>query len=519
MPTLTKDQLSVLAGLITDPDELKFIRAFMRIPSKSGQDVPFNPWPVQERLIQNLGPRNISVKDTQCGSTSIYTAVFLKRGVTQPNTTTIIMAHKEMITSRLLHRAQVFHSSLPQTIRPRLDRKSSYELRFPDINSVMYIATAGAAVEGRGEPIHNLLLSEAAFYPPGTRERIILPMIERVPVNGCVVAESTPNGEDEFFYPEVQSALSHNSPYRLNIVCWWDNPDNFFPRGSELALLSDVGELSYTGEEELLAITHNLSEDQVRWRRAKIATLGPLFFQEHLESLSTCFLTVESPYYPVDLMINLAKGCYPAPHTGPGGALVWFPPEPRGYYVMGVDPGMGKQTETSCSIWRIFPPPTGDEPARGPQMVARLSSLTDAAEMKDSIWELGKWYNYALTNPEANGHGQGFVREFKNYPNLYWREDIQSGKKSMVIGWLTTVRTKPFMMQTLKQHMVNMECYDSETIKQCRGMKDLGLGKVLPTTMDDNHDAAGLALVAASDVRPGKHRGFKGSSGFTSWDR
>jgi len=518
MPALTKDQLFALAELINDPDELKFIRAFIRIPNKSRQDVPFDPWPVQVRLIANLGLRNIVVKDTQCGSTSIYTAVFLKRTATQPNTTTIIMAHKELITQRLLHRAKVFYDSLPAPIRPALDHKSAYEMRFPAINSVMYIATAGAAIEGRGEPIHNLLLSEAAFYPTGTRERIILPMIERVPLDGCVVAESTPSGEDEFIYPEVQRILSGESAFRLNVVCWWDNPDNFMLRGSELALRQDQGPLTYSGEEQLLVNQYNLSENQIRWRRAKIAFMGQLFFQEHLESLSSCFLTVDSPYYLIGPMLEITARCYPAPHTGPGGALVWFAPEERGHYVMGVDPGQGKQTETVCSVWRVFPPPIEDEPLRGPQLVARLSGLTEAAAMKDDIIALGKWYNWALINPEANGHGQGLIREIKNYPNLYWREDIVSGKKSMVIGWLTTSRTKPFMMQTLKQAMLNMECYDAELMRQCRGFRDLGQGKVLPTTMDDNHDAAGLALVAASDLKPGKHRGFKGSSGHTSWD-
>ena len=121
MVTLTKDEQAVLAGLLTDPDELKFIRAFMRIPDKRRIDVPFNPWPVQERLIRDMVGRNVVVKDSQCGSTSIYTGVFAKRTFTQPNTTTVIMAHDEFTTGRLLHRAQVMYDSVPEQIKPRQD--------------------------------------------------------------------------------------------------------------------------------------------------------------------------------------------------------------------------------------------------------------------------------------------------------------------------------------------------------------------------------------------------------------
>src|SRR3990172_1029251 len=520
MTTLTKQDMEVLRSIVQDKDELKFIRTFMRIPSKARQVVPFDPWPVQERLARSLGLRNMTVKDTQCGSTSIYTAIFLKRTITQPNTTTIIMAHKEQITQRLLHRAQILYDSLPSELKPALDHKSAYEKRFPEINSVMYIATAGSAIEGRGEPIHNLLLSEAAFYPAGTRERIIIPMIERVPAEGCVVAESTPNGEDEYMYPEVQKILAGESIYKLNVVHWWDNPDNFLPRDSELALERDRGVLTFEEEERVLVSLYNLTENQIRWRRAKIAATGELFFQEHFESLATFFLITGSPYYSPEAMTRLAESCYPAPHSGPGGSQVWFEPEERGMYVMGVDPGQGKMTETAASVWRIFAPPSSpNEPAKGPQMVAKLSDLRDAVEMKDDIWALAKYYNWALVNPEANGHGQGFIREFKNYPHLWWREDIVSGQKSMQIGWLTTGRTKPFMMQTMKHLMPVMECHDAELVKQFRGFRDLGLGKTLPTTMDDQHDAAGLALVTAAGVPVNKQRGYRGSSGFTSWDK
>lgn len=523
MQQLTRDELSHLQDIVQGPDELKFISTFMQIPAKEGsRAVPMRPWPVQERLIRNMGLRNLWIKDTQCGSTSIISAVVLKRTITRPYTTSILMAHDSLTTQRLLSRIDFMYASVPEELKPVIDHRSSYEKSFPDIHSVMYIATAQAAVAGRGEPIHNLIASEAAFYIPGALQRIIHPALQRVPMEtGLVVLESTPNGLDEIVYPEVQRCLRGESVYKLQVVYWWDNLDNVMSARTELDIPGvDRELLNFTSEEQVLVNLYNLSKDQIRWRRFRVRESGELFWQEHLESLDTCFLTTGSPYYPATVLDEMARTCYPAPSTGPGGSAIWFPPEARGHYVMGIDPGMGKTTETVASVWRIYPKPlNADEKPRGPQHVARLAGLFDAPERRDDIWALGKWYNWALINPEANGHGQGLIRELKNYPKLYWREDIVSGVKTMVIGWLTTGRTKPFMMQVMKRMMPTMECRDATLIQQCLGFRDRGDGKVIPTTMDDHHDAACLAMVAAEDALGNPSRGARGTSGYTSWDR
>lgn len=511
--------------LVDDPDELKFVASFMEIPAKSGaMQVPLMPWPCQRRLISNMGQRNLWIKDSQCGSTSIASAIMLKRTCTTPHTTSVIMAHDEFTTQRLLHRIDVMYNSIPRGLVPELDHRSSYEKRFPDINSVIYIATARAEVAGRGEPIHNLILSEAAFYVPGARERIIIPALQRVPMDGgWVTVESTPNGEDLYFYEEVQKALQGNSPMRLQVVYWWDNPDNVLPTNTILDIPAwDRRSLDYDSKEETLVGLHQLSEDQVRWRRYKVREMGDMFFQEHLESLDTCFLLTGESYYPAEPCIRLSKGCYPAPFTGPGNSMMWEEVSERGVYFMGVDPGQGKSTETVASVWKYNVPyasENGDEASLPMfQHVASLSRLEEAADMKEQIEDLAKYYNWATVNPEANGHGQGFIREFKHYPHLYWREDIVSGQKGMQIGWLTTGRTKPYMMQVLRQQLATLETHDAALMQQIRGMREAG-GKVVSAIMDDHHDAACLALVAAQGAKANPDRGFKGGSGFTSWDR
>lgn len=476
---------------------IDYLEELCSIPAKDRESVPFRLWPVQRRLAEEFCGRDIVIKDSQCGSTSIFSGLFLVDTITHPNTTTVIMAHDEFTTKRLMRRINVVYESIPPKFKPKRDHKSDAEIRFPDLNSVIFISSARAAVAGRGEPIHNLLLSEAAHYQPGTDSRIILPALQRVPEEGRVIIESTPNGEDEIFYPQVQASLEGSGIYKLHTVYWWENSDNWMEADSRLNLLPAEREMAkLTTEEDILQLEFRVTIEQLRWRRYKTREMqgnSGLFDQEHLEDLSRCFLSTGLPYYPPELLLQLSAKAYEAPHEGQHDAKVWFPPEHDGVYVMGVDPGQGKITESAVTVFRIYP-------NRGPQHCATLSGIIDPLEFYRPVIDLAEWYNKAFIIPEANSHGIGLVIQLLDYPNMYWREDIVAGKTKMVRGWLTTPRTKPFMMQMLNRFLMNMETYDAKFLRQCRGFKHRVDGRVIATGLDDVHDAAALAAISTTSV-------------------
>ena len=170
------------------------------------------------------------------------------------------------------------------------------------------------------------------------------------------------------------------------------------------------------------------------------------------------------------------------------GARIWFLPERGGHYILGVDPGQGKITETVAVVLRIFQD-------RGPQYCARLSGLIDPMTFGAPLKRLALMYGMPHMVPEANGHGLGLMAQLSTYPNMYWREDVISGQRTMVRGWLTTPRNKPFVMQMLGMILPGLECYDATFIRQCRGFRDDGTGRIKSTGLDDIHDAAALAAI------------------------
>ena len=490
------------------------VEALFSIPPKqaTGGRMPFIFKPAQIKLYNNMTNRNIVVKPSQIGSTSVYTGVFFKRTMFTPDTTSVIVAHEAFLSERLLNRTEIFYQSTPKPLQPRMDHSSATEKRFPDINSVMYIGTARAAVFGRGEPIHNLLLSEVAFYPQDAIDRIVLPALQRVPPDGTVVIESTPNGEGGYFYEEVQKALAHQSIFRLTVLYWWEEPDNHLEPGS--VILENFPDFrwgfEYTPDEQLLVDNHSITPDQIRWRRWKIIELGDMFWQEHLESLDSCFLTVGLPFYDVTPALALAK-LVSKPVMRAGDVQIWEEPLEGQQYVVGIDPGQARQTESVAWVVR-------NDPELGPVGCALLTGWYEGKVMGPKCADLARMYNNALAVPEFNGHGVDTINQMKlTYNNIYVRRDLENGKPVQRHGWVSSPKTKPYMMGAINQTLDNCRIPDEETVRQIRAFRSLGLGRYETLLMDDRHDAWGLALMGLS-LGSNTQRGYKGGSGHTNMD-
>ena len=492
-------------------DDAAFMEAMFEIPDKTQVRVPFKLKPAQQKMLRalhNAGGygRFLVIKPAQIGSTSFWTGLFTKRTTTRKDTTSAIVAHEDFLTQRLLQRAQVFWESMPKLARPEMDHRSAHEKRFPDINSVLYIGTARSAVFGRGEPIHNMLFSEAAFYPPGATERVVKPTLQRVPVYGTAVMESTPNGDDGYFHEQVQLTLEGDGAFQTIVVLyWWDEPDNWLPRGINLVPERDRFDLEYTPEEQALAEQHQLDEGQIRWRRWKVRELDILFLQEHIESLDTCFITPGNPYYDAVTTYEQRQNIR-EPHLRFEKAALWEEPQDGFQYVMGVDPGQAKITDSVAQVWKLTDSTI--------EQVAELAGKIDTESMALQCQRLGKHFNAALAVPEANAHGIAFMRDFRGYPRVYTRRDLVKGIPTTQLGWNTSSSTKPFMMNELAHRLPNMVIRSDELLRQIRGWRDLGNGKAATITADDYHDAACLAMVGAATVSPTIRRGYIEESGF-----
>ena len=490
--------------------------------------------PAQEILHGELTGRDIVVKAGQLGITTFFLARFFRDTLMIPGTTSVVVAHEEYLTQRLLNRTQVWYDRIPNVIetdqgpikKQRMSHKGANEKLFPEINSVFYIGTARAFVFGRGDPIHRFLGSEVAFWPDV--DRILTPTMQRVPLAGHMVLESTPNGAgDNPFYELVQEAIDGTGIWNLHTLVWWLEPEYRIPFGSEFALKPDRGSIldTLTTEEinivELAGWTDDIEvEARLRWRRRKIAEIRHRFWAEFYEDIISCFLASNESYYDPTELERLRQECRPFKYMR-GHAKIWRNPNDTEFddypnFVISVDPGQGKITKSAALVWYIT--------SEGkPIHCATLAGLWDPITFAPMVMDLAKYFRGAKIIPERNGHGMAFCSEIKNYNNLYRQTDIISGISTKVIGWATTGAaridgggTKPFMLDQLNHILSDMICLDIDVINEFSYVRIAGQNKIEFSGPDDLHDAAAIMAATRTTAMGHSDTGFMGAKGWTT---
>jgi len=508
-----------------------FIETLMSIEDKNRQLVPFVLNPIQSDMHETSSGKDVYVKPASVGASSYFLCDFLIDCLTIPGTTAVIISYDEFITGRLLRKAQNFYDILKERIPsvPDLHHKSTSEKTFERMNSSFYISSARGFAMPRGEPVHDLLFDEFAFWPPGAAPETFAATLQRVPLlpNTKVRILSTPNGEDNDFYEVYMAAKEGKevgkSVFQHHFYTWYEHPeyhltpDNPFALpGDEKPVLEnlDEDEVNLLLRFEHLGIGLEESNDKLRWRRYKIAEMSSLrrsgetrllFPQEFPEDDVSCFQAAGDMVYDSELVNDMARKCYPAPYHNLF-MDIWEQPEDKVKYLFAIDPGVGKVSESVGTAWKFLE----NEFVH----CATLSGFYEDYDMAAKSMDAARYYNNAVI---ANEDTLGITSHLKDYPDLYYRTDPVTGRVGKDIGWQTTRSTKPYMVTELMRHLSKITTYDIRLISQLRNIRWVG-DRAVSIGADDYHDSAAIAIVCRSAMPI--ERGFVGASGWSdSWGR
>jgi len=529
VPTATSED--TFRDLITN--KRRFIETLLVIEDKQRRRVPFTYNPIQTDVDATATGMDIWVKPSQVGFSSERIANRLVDTLTAPGTNTVLVAYEDFITERLLNKVTFYYNHL-DTLHipgfPEMRHNSTYEKTFEFkvdgvtvSTSSIYIASARSKTAGRAETIHHLLLDEHAFYIDSATESIIAPAMARVPQpGGTVDSFSTPNGEENEFHEWYVDARQGKSIFTAHFYAWFQHPEYTIPLGDP-RVVRDIpethkAEFSLTSDEERVMFTNRLTWGQIRWRRwmnkvmeslRKKGEKRTLFLQEFPEDDVTCFLATGDMYYEPDFVDRIAKTCYDAPHRY-SGLNVWYEPEQGKQYMVIVDPGQAKITQSVVSVITFEKDQLGNI---HPKWCARDSGWYSTEQEYEKACKASDYYNRATLVWEANGHGFGFTVLAKNRRPIYFRKDMIQGLPTMMPGWYTSggkSGTKEYMLQQVHKYLPDMVCHDIELVRQLRHFRDVG-GKVEIIGPDDIHDTLAIGL-ACYEPRPQK-RGYMGRSG------
>jgi len=227
------------------------------------------------------------------------------------------------------------------------------------------------------------------------------------------------------------------SVYKAHFYPWWNHPEYSMSSNSQFVLPGDdiltltssdlsSDELNLIKSWQQYEFTEQEMLDKLRWRRYKQAEMSSikrsgetrlLFGQEYPEDDVSCFLSAGDMVYDAELISDMARVCYPAPIHNLF-ADIWYPPEPNIPYLVCIDPGEGKQSESVATVWKFkF---DSDELLEATH-VATMSGFYAQDDMAEKSIVLARFYNGANI---ANEDALGFTSHIAKYGNLYYRTDL-----------------------------------------------------------------------------------------------
>lgn len=250
-----------------------YARKCLKIRSKSGEILPFIlnksqeyiHAKIQEQLNKTGKVRVIVLKARQEGCSTyaegrFYWLVTHKEGVRA-----FILTHDQEATNNLFEMAQRFHTNCDPLMRPSSGSQNAKEMDFNLLDSGYKVGTAGNKAVGRSSTIQFFHGSEVAFWPNATEHA--KGVLQAIPNDKGteIILESTANGIGNYFHEQWQMASRGESDYIPVFIPWF---------WQEEYALELPEEFRTTSEEMEIRDCYRLTNEQIYWRRKKIAELG-----------------------------------------------------------------------------------------------------------------------------------------------------------------------------------------------------------------------------------------------------
>lgn len=286
----------------------------LSIRTKSGDIKPFELNKAQlyiHSLIENQRQltgkvRAIILKGRQQGCSTYVGGRFYHQVTHRFGTQAFILTHALDATQNLYKMAQRFYENTPIVVKPEVTTSNAKELIFGKLDSGYKLGTAENKSVGRSATIQLLHGSEVGFW--NNAEEHAKGILQAVPnADGTeIILESTANGIGNYFHQMWQKAEANQSEYIAIFIPWyWQD---------EYYKISEVGFIPTLEEEELKSQYH-LTNDQINWRRYKIAEFSvngidgeKAFKQEYPCNPTEAFqLTGEDSYIQSDIVMRARK--------------------------------------------------------------------------------------------------------------------------------------------------------------------------------------------------------------------
>ncbi len=314
-----------------------FSEQLLKIRPKEGGIAPLTANAAQLELHQRLEEqkaktgkvRAVVLKARQMGISTYIAARFYKRTIQNPGLRTIIIAHEKPASNNLFKMVKRFNDHMPDDMRPSVGVSNAQELIFDKIDSGYGVSVATEEGAGRSDTAQSLHASEAAFWPDMAEQ--LAALLQTVPrtAGSEVVLESTGKEYGDEFHQLWRAAESGESEF-VPIFLPWSIDASYRAKSPE--------DFSKSADEVKLAELHGLDDEQLCWRRLKIAELRSedLFKREYPLTPDEAFMASKFDSFITAELVMAARKTMDIEAEGP--------------LLLGIDPA-GQGNDATAIAW------------------------------------------------------------------------------------------------------------------------------------------------------------------------
>lgn len=475
-----------------------YLPAFLKIRTKDAQLVPFKINEAQKyvlNIIEDCNKKNkpvrlIILKARQMGISTFSEGYIFNKTSTNKLVNSLIIAHEDAASQNLYQMYKTYFENLPDELTPMIKKSNARELSFenpttdieekrknPGLRSKVTVSTANNVNTGRSSTIHHLHASEVAFWQ--NPKVLMTGLMQCIPdtANTSIIIESTANGVGDWFYDLWKRAERGENDFIPIFLPWFTDksytrefPDketkDEFIRDVNVTSKDSDGVTIHTEEYELKE-QFDLTYEQLYWRKYTIQNKcnGDLeqFHQEYPSTPEEAFIATGRPKFSITALKQYRK----KQKEGTRGYLEWenkslrtvrFVPDPKGYievwkkpeegvyYGIGADVAEGLEEGDYSNAYVMN---------NDLEVAAKWRGHIDPDLYGEELVKLAYYYNEAYLGVENNNHGLTTLKSIERleYWNIYYTKtyDRIADKLTQKMGWSTTNRTKPYMIDKLAQ--------------------------------------------------------------------
>lgn len=302
-----------------------YARHMLKVRAKNGDIVPFNFTDIQFYIHQQLEKQKAEtgmvraylIKARQIRGSTYVQGRFFHRSCYKP-CKTFILTHRDDATSNIMNMSKTFLDNMDTPVKPAMLSESGSKLGFTN-GSEYALGTAASPDVGRSMTVQQFHGSEVAFWQYSDEIQTgVMQTIADEPGTE-IIFESTANGPRGMFHQGIMDVLSKKDKDYIVIFIPW-----FWERGYTKRIPADVTFIPDEDERHLKEI-HNLTDEQLYWRRCKIIHMKALwkFKQEYPANVVEAFQSSEEALINSD-DVEIARKCILTDASAP--------------VVMGIDP-------------------------------------------------------------------------------------------------------------------------------------------------------------------------------------